>query len=256
MHYIYIDSCEFTLRPSFALFYIGSVTARYSSSVISQTLRHWAEGAITLGIGPHYSCQRIAVISRYCFFVRSWPKFWSAFGPTIPSLSGMFTTPLQAAMSPFCLREKHQRQLLTLATMPRGLQLNSVSINRLCFYSMQYAVNCIRFTVFGTVCDISCLYMKYLRNCWTDFTIFTGKTCLVPRLDKFEGQGQRSRSSGTKNGRYPWNRWTDLCQIPAEYVFGPSLGRIWRSRAILAACMRFHVWNNIFALVYVAFVFW
>jgi len=27
---------------------------------------------------------------------------------------------------------------------------------------------------------------------------FTGKTCLVFRSDKFEGQGQKSRSSGTK----------------------------------------------------------
>jgi len=27
---------------------------------------------------------------------------------------------------------------------------------------------------------------------------FIWKTCLVPRLDQFEGQGQRSRSPGTK----------------------------------------------------------
>jgi len=40
---------------------------------------------------------------------------------------------------------------------------------------------------------------------------FTRKTCLVPRSDEFEGQGQTSRSPGTKNG-----------------IFGP-----------LTACMRF-----------------
>jgi len=38
---------------------------------------------------------------------------------------------------------------------------------------------------------------------------FTGKTCLVPRWDKFEGQGQSSRLPGTKNG-----------------IFGPFGGRV------------------------------
>jgi len=62
---------KFTLRPSLAFSYIGSVTARHSSSGVSQSLRRgtrngitelslrappifgWA--AITLGIGPHSS---------------------------------------------------------------------------------------------------------------------------------------------------------------------------------------------------------
>ena len=35
------------------------------------------------------------------------------------------------------------------------------------------------------------------------------------------------------------NRWTDLRQIHREDVFGPSLGRVWRSRSISAACVQF-----------------
>jgi len=40
------------------------------------------------------------------------------------------------------------------------------------------------------------LSVKYFGNHWTDLT---EKTCLVPRMDEFECQGQRSRSLGTKN---------------------------------------------------------
>ena len=41
--------------------------------------------------------------------------------------------------------------------------------------------------------------------------------------------------------KYLGNRWTDLRQIHTEDVFGPSLGRVWRSRSrsISAACVRF-----------------
>jgi len=31
--------------------------------------------------------------------------------------------------------------------------------------------------------------------------------------------------------KYLGNRWTDLRQIHTEDVFGPSLGRVWRSRS-------------------------
>jgi len=31
--------------------------------------------------------------------------------------------------------------------------------------------------------------------------------------------------------KYLWNCWTDLHQIHSEDVFGPSLGRVWRSRS-------------------------
>jgi len=31
--------------------------------------------------------------------------------------------------------------------------------------------------------------------------------------------------------KYLRNRWTDLRQIRTEEVFGPSLGRVWRSRS-------------------------
>ena len=70
-----LPGAKFTLRPSLVFFYIGSVTARHSSSGVSQTL--WCgtrngitelsqrappifgRAAITLGIGPHSSCQCI-----------------------------------------------------------------------------------------------------------------------------------------------------------------------------------------------------
>jgi len=66
-----LPGAEFTLRPSLAFSYIGSVTARHSSSGVSQALRRgtkngiaelsqrappifgWA--AITLSVGPHSS---------------------------------------------------------------------------------------------------------------------------------------------------------------------------------------------------------
>jgi len=38
--------------------------------------------------------------------------------------------------------------------------------------------------------------------------------------------------------KYPGNHCTDLRQIHREDVFGPSLGRVWRSRSISAACVR------------------
>jgi len=52
--------------------------------------------------------------------------------------------------------------------------------------------------------------------------------------------------------KYLGNRWTDLRQIHTEDVFGPSLGRVWRSRSrsISAACVRFVFEKNIFALVF------
>jgi len=77
--YIFGGSCpdrilpgaEFTLHPSLAFSYIGSVTARHSSSWVSQTLQHgtrngttelshrappiFGRAAITLGIVPHSS---------------------------------------------------------------------------------------------------------------------------------------------------------------------------------------------------------
>ena len=46
--------------------------------------------------------------------------------------------------------------------------------------------------------------------------IFTQKMCLVPLSDEVEGQGQRSRSPGTKNGvfsGYLGHRWMDMQQI-------------------------------------------
>jgi len=69
--YIFEGFCRLTLRPSLAFSYIGSVTARYSSSRCQPNFAAWykewnygtfAEGAtyirlaaMTLGIGPHSS---------------------------------------------------------------------------------------------------------------------------------------------------------------------------------------------------------
>ena len=40
--------------------------------------------------------------------------------------------------------------------------------------------------------------------------------------------------------KYLANRWTDLRQIHTEDMFGPSFGRVWRSRSkVSAACVRF-----------------
>jgi len=66
-----LPRAKFTLRPSLASSYIGSVTARHSTSGVSQTLRRGTKNgitelsqkappilgcaAITLGIGPHSS---------------------------------------------------------------------------------------------------------------------------------------------------------------------------------------------------------
>ena len=57
-----LPGAKFTLRPSLALSYIFSVTARHSSNGRQPTLRRWAESvtyfgraAITFGIGPHSS---------------------------------------------------------------------------------------------------------------------------------------------------------------------------------------------------------
>jgi len=67
-----LPCAKFTLRPSLAFSYIGSVTARHSDCAVSQTLRRGTRNgitevsqrappilgwvAITLGIGPHSTC--------------------------------------------------------------------------------------------------------------------------------------------------------------------------------------------------------
>jgi len=48
-------TCKIHFASSFALFYIGSVTARHSRVVgVSQTLRRWAEGATYIRQGGHH----------------------------------------------------------------------------------------------------------------------------------------------------------------------------------------------------------
>jgi len=50
-----LQRAKFTLRPSIAFSYIGSVNARHSSIVdVSQTLRRWAEGATYIRQGGHH----------------------------------------------------------------------------------------------------------------------------------------------------------------------------------------------------------
>ena len=59
-----LPGAKFTLRPSLAFSYIGSVTARHSSSerqpncgVEQRAPPTFGWAAITLGIGPHSSCR-------------------------------------------------------------------------------------------------------------------------------------------------------------------------------------------------------
>jgi len=55
VEYLYTIGAKFTLRPpSLALSYIGSVTARHSSSGREPTLRHWAQGATYIQQGDHH----------------------------------------------------------------------------------------------------------------------------------------------------------------------------------------------------------
>ena len=49
-----LPSAKFTLHPTLAFCYIGSVTAQHSSS---------GRVAITMGIGPHSSCVRFSLFS-------------------------------------------------------------------------------------------------------------------------------------------------------------------------------------------------
>jgi len=79
-----LPSAKFTVRPSLAFFYIGSVTAQHSSTGVSQSLRRgtslkgmelrnfrrgrhiqshiiFDRAAITLGIGPHSTYDRDAL---------------------------------------------------------------------------------------------------------------------------------------------------------------------------------------------------
>ena len=73
-----------------------------------------------------------------------------------------------------------------------------------CFFQyLSHAIgsNCARFC-FSAVCDfLFCFFVCESNISGTAERIcakFTGKTCLVPRSDEFECQGQRSRSQGTK----------------------------------------------------------
>jgi len=92
-----LPGAKFTLRPSLAFAYIGSVTARHSSSGCqpSQTLRRrtsngitelsqtappiFGRAAITLGIGPHSSLHNYVLIRKYkqncsAFRLSYWPR--------------------------------------------------------------------------------------------------------------------------------------------------------------------------------------
>jgi len=140
-------------------------------------------------------------------------------------------------------------KLCTIRTCPVG---DCSSHARL----LPHAVNCTRFCfcrclrLFVCVWNISGSAERICAK-------FTGNTCLVPLSDEFEDQGQRSKVKVTmdKNGVFGWylgKRWKDLRHIHTENVFGLSLGRVWRSRSILATCVcrAVYVCKNIFALVF------
>jgi len=72
------------------------------------------------------------------------------------------------------------------------------------------------------------LCLKYLGNGWTDLRQIHRKTCLVPRLDNFECQGQRSRSPGTKKRKKLLSHavpdWTNISGI-AERICAKFTGK-------------------------------
>ena len=69
-----LPGAEFTLRPSFAFSYIGSVTARHSSKgrQPNQTLWHWEEGATYIRQGGHHVGHRPGSSSEI-----KWYRFWT-----------------------------------------------------------------------------------------------------------------------------------------------------------------------------------
>jgi len=82
---------------------------------------------------------------------------------------------------------------------------------------------------------------------------FTGKTCLVPRWDEFEGQGQRSRSPGTKRARHSRQppaatKWNALA---ADDVTQQRTAPFRRCRGVIsAACVQCVFRKTSLALVF------
>ena len=72
-----------------------------------------------------------------------------------------------------------------------------------CVLFLPHAVNCGRFCFDAfSLCFFVCVWN--ISGYWRICAKFTRNTCSVPRSDKCEGQGQRSRSPGRdKNGIFP-----------------------------------------------------
>jgi len=72
-------------------------------------------------------------------------------------------------------------------------------------------------SVFGAVSLwFFCLCMKYLRTAERICVKFPRKTCVVPRLDKFEGHCERPRSPGTKQ------HFSALLAACVRFMFGKT----------------------------------
>ena len=81
--------------------------------------------------------------------------------------------------------------------------------------SFTHAVNCIRFCFWRCLWVFVCVW--YIsRAAERTCAKFTGKMCLVPRSDKFECQGQRSRSPGTKR------HFSTLSAACVRFMFGKT----------------------------------
>jgi len=76
---------------------------------------------------------------------------------------------------------------------------------------------------------------------------FTGNTCLVPCLDEFECQGQRSRSPGTKTG-FSADIPGTTEHICDKFTFGPAQ-IISKVKVNVGGVRAFYVCKNIFVLV-------
>jgi len=105
---------------------------------------------------------------------------------------------------------------------------------------LPHAVNCVRFcfwccmSLFVRVWNISEPLNWFAPNSQGRHVWSLARTSLNVK-SKF-------KVTTDKNWVFGWylgNRWTDLQQIHTEDMFGPSLGRVWRSRSISAACVRF-----------------
>ena len=115
---------------------------------------------------------------------------FSDLAPTIWTATSLLITTSNSNMKTYILTQPiHNYHCCHLA-----ISCNcSVSFSNACNYHMQVKL------FFSAVCDFFVCESNISKTTKRICAKFTGKTCLVPRSDEFECQGQRSRLPGTKN---------------------------------------------------------